>query len=217
MTELFDPAALVDAADDPGRYVERFRFSPLLVGTLVMWIALDGVSGWLAVGAGREFLRELTAEPPAHGADLLVLGAGTAALASIGCAVAVFVGRWIHAAATHRVAFRADRDGVTLGSQPYPLARAMTVPWSDLERIEVSWGFAPSALSIGLTLRRDAPRPHGIPRPRTVRAVAYKVRQWWLYSTPGDVSHLIQGWTLDRARLQTAITTYSPHTRFISL
>src|SRR5439155_21104786 len=68
MTELFDPAALVDAADDPGRYVERFRFSPLLVGALVMWIALDGVSGWLAVGAGREFLRELTAEPPAHGA-----------------------------------------------------------------------------------------------------------------------------------------------------
>jgi hypothetical protein len=215
MTELFDPAALVDTADDPGRYVERYRFSGLLVGALVFWVAVGGVSAWLAVGAAREFLRERTAEPPAPGADLLVLGAGTAALAFIACAVAVFVGRWIHAAATHRVAFRADRDGVTLGSQPYPLARAVTVPWRDLAQIEVSLGYAPIAWSIGLTLRRGAPRPRGIPRPGSARAVVYKIRQWWLYSSSGDVSHLIQGWTLDRVRLVAAITTYSPRTPFI--
>ena len=71
MTELFDPAALVDAADDPGRHVERYRFSGLLVGALVT----------------------------------------------------VFVG------------------------------------------------------SIGLTLRRGAPRPRGIPTPGTARAVVHKVRQ----------------------------------------
>lgn len=212
MAERFDSATLADTADDPGRYVERHRFSPLLVTSLVAFAALGGVS----VGFTVLLVREFVVHPPTTGADLVVLGCGVAVCGWIAVAVAVFVTRWVHAAATHRVALRADRDGITLGSQPYPLARAVTIPWSDLARVEIAWGYLPLAWSVGLTLRRDAPRPRGVPGPGTGWAAAYRVRQWWIYRASGDVARFVQGWTLDQVRLEAAVRTYAPRVLFVS-
>jgi hypothetical protein len=211
VTELFDPATLADAADDPGRYVERYHFTLLSVVAFVFFAALGVVSVFFVGFIGRGVIFE----PPTTPADALVFGGGLAAFVVIAVAVAVFVGRWVYASATHRVAFRADRHGVTLGSQPYPLGRAVTIPWSDIERITVTYGVRPYLWRIGLTLRRGAPMPRGIPRRGTVLGAAYRWRLWWLYNTSCDAGRWIQCWTLDRTRLQAVILTYSPRTEFI--
>jgi hypothetical protein len=206
MTELFDPATLAEAADDPGRYVERYRFSPLLVAGLGLVTAVGAVSVVLTVVVTLAFL----AEPAPATADVVLFGVVTAVFVLMAVAIAVFVTRWIHAAATHQVAFRADRHGITLGSQPYPPTRTVTVPWSDLEQIEIGWSYAPAARSVVLTLRPDAPRPGGIPRPGTVRGVVRRIRIWWTYSASGDVGRFMQGWRLDRVRLEETVMTYAP-------
>jgi hypothetical protein len=213
MAELFDAAALADAAYDPGRYVERYRFSPLLVVALTGFGAMGGVSaGFAFVGA-----REIAIEHPTAMADIAVLGAGEAAFVVIAVAVAVFVSRWVYAAATHQLAFRADRDGITLGSQPYPPTRQVTVPWSDLARIEVSSSSAPVARTVVLTVRRDAPRPRGIPRRGTVHGAVRRFRVWWNYNASGDVGRYMQGWALVGIRLEAVVMTYAPRVWLINL
>lgn len=211
MTELFDPAALAETADDPGRYVERYRFSPLLVAGLSLMTVIGGISAFLAVAVTSA----LRAETAPATADVVLLGGAAAVFVFIAGAVGVFVTRWIRAAATHQVALRADRHGITLGSQPYPPTRTVTVPWSALAQIEITPPY-PSR-SVVLTLRRDAPRPDGIPGPGTVRGVIRRIRIGWTYLASGDAARVMRGWTLDLVRLEVTVTTYAPHVLLVDL
>jgi hypothetical protein len=127
--------------------------------------------------------------------------------------VGFVAGRWAYAAGTDQVALSVDRDGVTLGSQPFPVARTVTVPWNDVNTIELNFWDSPFP-TIGLGLRPGAMRPPGVPTPGSLRALLHRAHNSWTGSTV-DVSHLIRGWTLDRARLSKAIVAYGPDTQMV--
>lgn len=116
-------------------------------------------------------------------------------------------------AASHRVAFRVDARGVTLGGVP-PRYRSGTrfVPWADIEKVVLWQQKLPHGASmryVGLVRRPGAPPLAGRGAQFAGRITALAVPR----GVSGDTlmaSRAINGWSLDTDRLTAAVRHFAP-------
>lgn len=116
-------------------------------------------------------------------------------------------------ATSHRVAFRVDARGVTLGGVP-PRYRSGThfVPWADIEKVVLWQQKLPHGGSmryVGLVRRAGAPPLAGRSAQFVGRIMAAAVAR----GISGDTlmaSRGIDGWSLDKDRLTAAVEHFAP-------
>jgi hypothetical protein len=115
---------------------------------------------------------------------------------------------------SHRVAFRVDAGGVTLGGTP-PRYRAGTrvVPWGDIERV-VLWQqqlpYGRTMPWVGLVRRAGAPPLGGRGAQATGRAVAGVLTPPGVSADILAASRAVNGWTLDPGQLARAVGHFAP-------
>jgi hypothetical protein len=169
---------------DMGYYEERYR----LTGSAALGLA----ASLLAIGLGLLW-------------DTQVI---FAVVAVLGAAVAALGGGVVHAA-RRAVAFRADYEGITLGTVPskLPFGRsAVFVPWADVEQIILyrhKWG--------GVVLREE--RCIGIRRREGAPPLPRGNEQAPGCPVPGvaaGASRKVTGWRLDRERLAAVTAAVAP-------
>jgi hypothetical protein len=184
-------------------YTETLGFTPMLVFSSVLFLAIAVPFGWMALDP------EIMTGP----------GIGLFFLASIafcgGSGLAMLT-----AAARHPVALRVDHDGVTLGRPPGLFTQygfwwrtpRVTVPWHDIDAIVVfRLAISPQrgVSCIGLRFRAGAPLPPGEPTRTTVWQ--YLNRALGQGRPPEDVGlyRQIFGWRLDQKRLTKAVKAHA--------
>jgi hypothetical protein len=134
-------------------------------------------------------------------------------------------GAWfLYMVARGGLAFRADRDGVTLGNprirQPGMHNRPLRVPWQELAEVVLFHQHAGQASVpyIGLRLRPGVRRPHSTTFNR--RSRLWPLNRGLFPGVPEAVlvrSRPITGWQLDEDRLLEAVATFAPEVRVLRL
>jgi len=182
-------SAIIGGVDDGDTFVYQARYG------------LGGRTGMVIVGSAAFVVLGIVLPMPlaVRIIDFALFGGG--ALVMLG------------AAASRRVAFGVDAEGITLGGTP-PRYRSGTrfVPWADIERI-VLWTqrlppYGTTMRYVGVARRPDAP-PLGGPRTRAVARVTARA----LTPVPGDIllaSRAVNGWRLDVDRLAAAVQHFAP-------
>jgi hypothetical protein len=181
-------------------YSERFGFDRrtglVLAGAAVFTV----LSAWLPPdGLGIWVLKVL---------GLLLFGVG---------------GSWfLYMVARGGLAFRADREGVTLGNprirQPGMHNRPLRVPWSAVAEVVLFHQYAGQATVpyVGLRLRPGARRATTFNR----RSRLWPINRGLFPGVPEAVlvrSRPITGWHLDEGRLLEAIAAFAPEVRVLRL
>jgi hypothetical protein len=122
------------------------------------------------------------------------------------------------------LAFRADREGVTLGNprvrQPGMHNRPLRVPWPDVAEVVLFHQYAGQARVpyLGLRLRPGVRRPNTTTFNRRCRL--WPVNRGLFPGIPEAVlvrSRPITGWRLDEGRLLEAIAAFAPEVRVLRL
>jgi len=120
------------------------------------------------------------------------------------------------------LAFRADAEGVTLGSprirQPGMHNRPLHVPWTDVAEVVLFHQYAglASVPYVGLRLRPGARCPTTFDH----RSRLWRLNRGLFPHVPDAVlvrSRPVTGWHLDERRLLQAVTTFAPEVRVLRL
>jgi hypothetical protein len=190
------------SSSPPDGYVERFGFDRRTGLVVAGAAAFTVLFAWLPPdGLGIWALKVL---------GLLLFGVG---------------GGWfLYMVARGGLAFRADREGVTLGNPRIRQAgmhnRPLRVPWSDVAEVVLFHQYAGQASVpyIGLRLRPGVRRPNTTTFNR--RSRLWPVNRGLLPGIPEAVlvrSRPITGWHLDEGRLLEAIAAFAPDVRVLRM
>jgi hypothetical protein len=121
--------------------------------------------------------------------------------------------------ASRRVAFRVDAAGVTTSlSPPWPASHTAFTPWADITGVVLWRQRTGSATMKYVGLRRVEGAP---PLPGSARG---RLARLSLSFAPGHVpaqvvqdSRQVNGWRLDRQRLEAALARFAPHVEIVDL
>jgi hypothetical protein len=165
---------------DPGCYEERYRRGRSDPRVMPAWAVFGLGVGLLTVGLLLH--------------HQLIFAALTVGLLTIPTVLTL---------ALPRVAFRADRAGITLGSDwQLPRPRAVFIPWADVEKI-ILYSSDYTIQYVGVQRREGAP-----PLPKGNEEV--RVPRYPVSGLAAGATLRIKGWRLDREQLAAVTAAVAP-------